>query len=293
MLVFSDILSQPIDITLDFETGDLRGWERAGAAFNNQPTFGDNCKVRDKQKHSGHQGNYWIGTFENYQGKQGENPGNTQGDSPTGKLISPIFTIPSGTLSFLVGGGGDRSLVFVELVIIEGTGEFNQKTAFRETGENRETMRRVTWNLNPHSNKQGRIRIVDVSTEPWGHINVDDFKFSPMQKEALSTNRGTIKTIDKLERVSSDKIKLDEDNFKTNLKLVVQNDPPFFIGQHIQFSVEDEVENYHDNMEFQFHYGDGNTSSWIKHFSSENSYENEGTFRAYAEVQIKNKTLAK
>ena len=33
--------------TWDFEAGNLRGWQRSGTAFNNQPTFGDNPMFRN------------------------------------------------------------------------------------------------------------------------------------------------------------------------------------------------------------------------------------------------------
>ncbi|MEA5115603.1 MAG: PASTA domain-containing protein [Geobacteraceae bacterium] len=40
-------------------------------------------------------------------------------------------------------------------------------------------MRRVSWDLNPYAGKTGRIRIVDDSSGPWGHINADDFRIIP------------------------------------------------------------------------------------------------------------------
>jgi len=48
---------------------------------------------------------------------------------------------------------------------------------FYATGKNTETMERVGWDLTPHAGKTGAIRIVDESSEGWGHINVDDFRF--------------------------------------------------------------------------------------------------------------------
>src|SRR5512139_1033605 len=51
--------------TWDFETGDLRGWHATGTAFNNQPTYGDNPTARHRGQPSRHQGNYWIGGYEN------------------------------------------------------------------------------------------------------------------------------------------------------------------------------------------------------------------------------------
>lgn len=169
--------AQTTGFSLDFEEGSLRGWQRSGNAFDFQPTRGDNPTARHRGQPSKHQGQYWIGTYERYQGKSGEKAGSVQGDAPTGTLTSPTFTLPGGTLSFLVGGGSDFS-TRVELVIIKGTGEFNETRVFHASGKNNETMRRVRWNLSPHANQQARLRIVDASAGGWGHINADDFRFS-------------------------------------------------------------------------------------------------------------------
>jgi hypothetical protein len=166
---------QPVNFTLDFETGDLRGWTKTGNAFDYQPTLGDNPTARNRGQPSHHQGTYWIGTYEKYQGKPGQEPGDIQGDRPTGTLTSAPFTIPRGTLSFLIGGGSSFQ-TRVELLVqdpIEGS-----IRVFQASGRNTETMHRVEWNLTPYADKTGKIRIVDASSGPWGHINVDDFRFS-------------------------------------------------------------------------------------------------------------------
>jgi hypothetical protein len=166
---------QPINFTLDFKEGNLRGWERTGDAFKYQPTLGDNPTARNRGQPSNHQGRYWIGTYEKYQGLRGQEPGDIQGDEPQGTLTSAPFTIPRGTLSFLVGGGSSFE-TRVELLVqepIEGS-----IRVFYVSGRNTETMHRVEWNLTPYAGKIGKIRIVDTSSGPWGHINADDFRFS-------------------------------------------------------------------------------------------------------------------
>ena len=65
-------------ITWDFETGNLYGWTKSGTAFNFQPTYGDNPTARRRGQPSNHQGQYWIGGFEKYQGLPGQRPGETQ-----------------------------------------------------------------------------------------------------------------------------------------------------------------------------------------------------------------------
>ncbi len=170
--------------TGDFEEGNLRGWEAAGTAFRYQPTRGDNPTARNRGQPSNHQGRYWIGTYEKFQGQRRQKPGDIQGDEPVGALTSMPFTIPRGTLEFLVGGGREYD-TRVELFIqdpIEGSirGPF-------ASGENSETMRRVSWDLTPYAGKTGRIRIVDNASGPWGHINADDFRIIPADTPATIT----------------------------------------------------------------------------------------------------------
>jgi beta-lactam-binding protein with PASTA domain len=160
--------------TMDFETGDLRGWEKAGDAFDYQPTLGDNLTARGLGEPSNQQGSYWIGTFERFQGRPGQHPGGVQGDGPQGILTSAAFVIPAGTLSFLVGGGS-RFETRVELVIVEDP--LQETRIYYQSGKDSDTMERVTWDLRPYAGRIGRIRIVDASSQEWGHINVDDFRF--------------------------------------------------------------------------------------------------------------------
>ena len=169
---------QPVRFTLDFETGDLRGWTRTGNAFNYQPTLGDNPSARHRGQPSKHQGRYWIGGYEKYQGLPGQKPGNIQGDGPKGALTSLSFTIPSGTLSFLIGGGSSLQ-TRVELLVLG-------QRVLHASGRNTETMHRITWNLTPYAGKAGQIRIVDESSGGWGHINVDDFRFARAEQPPIS-----------------------------------------------------------------------------------------------------------
>ena len=166
-------VSADTEVTWDFETGDLRGWTSSGTAFAFQPTRGDNTIAR--QSTSNHQGDYWVGTYERYQGRPGEAAGTSQGDQPQGTLESQTFEIPPGPLRFLVAGGSEFA-TRVELVVIDqNEGEIR---VLHATGSDSDTMRRITWDLTPHAGRLGRIRIVDASSDDWGHINVDDIRFA-------------------------------------------------------------------------------------------------------------------
>ena len=80
-------------LNLDFETGTLKDWTAEGDAFKDQPIKGDVVHPRRGDMKSRHQGQYWIGGFEQL------------GDKPTGTLTSVPFKVTHPWASFLVGGG--------------------------------------------------------------------------------------------------------------------------------------------------------------------------------------------
>jgi len=194
-LVCAENITFGTEFTTDFEQEDhLRGWTPHEVAFQNQPTHGDNPSAGQRGEPSNHQGEWWIGTFERYQGGPGELACTIEGDEPTGWLQSDEFTIQAGSLTFLVGGGAAFE-TRVELIVLneDGDVEFRENRAFYASGRNEETMRKVTWNLDRYRDEQGFIRIVDNSSGPWGHINADDFRFIPRLSPPNGTNgSGTV-----------------------------------------------------------------------------------------------------
>ena len=99
----------------DFEHG-IDGWERTGTDFNNQPTFGDNPTARNRKQPSKHQGEWWIGGFENRPSKEAK-AGAVQGDEPRGTLTSSRFRIIGKGISFLIGGGCNMTSNRAELLV--------------------------------------------------------------------------------------------------------------------------------------------------------------------------------
>ena len=255
------VLAQPVNFTLDFETGDLRGWEKTGDTFNYQPTLGDNPIAGNRGQPSNHQGRYWIGTYEKYQGHPHQRQGTPQGNKPLGKLTSSSFIIPDGTLSFLIGGGSS-SQTRIELLIIEKDtieGVDIEKAVKSATGRNTETMHRETWDLTPYTGKTGRIRIADESSQEWGHINADDFKFAP-----AAIDRGPV------------------------LHLRIESSPPFQAGRPVRFSVGTEAER--PGLKYQFHFGDGSVSNWMSEKSAEHVYTRDETYSAFVTAAVPTKS---
>ena len=172
-----------LEFTHDFETGDLRGWTIVeGEVFDFQPTFGDNSAVRGNVP-SGHEGDWWFGGYEKYQGpdigkEKGQQPGDVQTDRPKGILESIPFRIIGEKITFLIGGGNHPWETEVEAVLgptcvnLEIDGEM-ARTA---TGPARETMQRETWDVSDLKGETAVIRLYDLcgSNGMWGHFNFDD-----------------------------------------------------------------------------------------------------------------------
>ncbi len=263
------LASQDVTFTLDFEGGDLRGWTKTGDAFDFQPTLGDNPTARKRGQPSGHQGRYWIGTYEKYQGRRGQTPGDIQGDGPTGTLTSAPFTIPKGTLSFLIGGGSSAE-TRVELIIAGGPAGLRRsrlspagpgKSVLSASGRNSETMRRETWNLDPFAGKTGMIRIVDESSAAWGHINVDDFRFSSRQAH--------------------------EPEYRVDLRAAPQSVEE---GGHVLFSASFSLRT--ERAEYCFSFGDGTPCTWSRNLQSDHTYTRQGSYQATVAVRLGQKVVA-
>ena len=155
--------------TLDFETGDLRGWKRTGTAFDGQPIEGDTIAARGREA-SLHAGKFWIGGYEKL------------GDAAKGTLVSNPFPVEQRWASFLVGGGGSNE-TRVELRDESG------KVLFKTSGANFESMQRIVVDLSRAVGRKISIALVDDAPGGWGHINFDDFRFHA-EKPVFETPKG-------------------------------------------------------------------------------------------------------
>lgn len=193
----------------DFEDGTLDdagfgAWTATGTAFATQPTFGDNVmasRILTKQPSAmratgtmlddlrdlggdfwetpypiGHQGQFWIGTFENRPDERAAWSA-VQGDSPMGTITSPSFVIDQQYVTFLVGGTCDALTEKVE-VQLEVSGFWvpfiDVAGASMVTGTCSELMERKVIPMYALQGRTARIVVTDDS--PNGHINVDDVR---------------------------------------------------------------------------------------------------------------------
>lgn len=191
------LFSLPINLAFsrafnnDFETGDLTDWEKEGAAFDFQPTWGDNPTARDRGQPSKHQGDWWLGLFEKYPGEDkakalGVNPGDTQGDTPQGKLTSIEFKIIGDSMNFLIGGGNHpwegNTPCCVNL-------EINGDVERTATGNAHESMSRKEWDVSDLKGKTAKLVVVDQNSGGWGHPNFDDVHQAKANGENIPWDR--------------------------------------------------------------------------------------------------------
>ncbi|NLE59427.1 MAG: hypothetical protein GX616_13780 [Planctomycetes bacterium] len=101
-------------------------------------------------------------------------------DEPQGRMTSPVFVIQEKYISFLVGGGRHPDQCCINLVI-------DGKVVRSSTGKNTENLKREEWDVSEFANREARIELVDERSDGWGHILVDDIRFSNLPTGVVTT----------------------------------------------------------------------------------------------------------
>jgi fructan beta-fructosidase len=162
---FSDDL-----LVADFEGDSYHPWQSTGQAFGPGPARG----TLPGQMHvDGFKGDGLVNSF-------------YQGDSTTGTLTSPPFTIERRFVTFLIGGGKDPINTAMHLLI-------DSQIVRTATGPNDrpggvERLGLGSWEVSEFIGQTGVIQIVDHATGGWGHINVDHIVQTDRQPPGLRTN---------------------------------------------------------------------------------------------------------
>jgi arabinofuranosyltransferase len=86
-------------------------------------------------------------------------------DAAVGERVSAPFTVTGDVMTLRVGGG-PSSKTRVELI-------HDGRVVHRSVGCRSEIMGRRVWNVTPLRGQEVQIRLVDASTESWGHVLVD------------------------------------------------------------------------------------------------------------------------
>ena len=161
--------SLPLFENSDFEKGTLQNWTQEGHAFLYQPVRQENLDANNRRPYINSQGLYWVGTYD-------KNEGASQGDDPSGRLVSTGFVIQHDKIGFLIGGGrNDPARGLMTSVGLEVGGQI----ILEEGGLNRDMMRTFIWDVRPWLGQTARIVITDgMSSEKRSrHINADWFHY--------------------------------------------------------------------------------------------------------------------
>ncbi|MEU8470278.1 GH32 C-terminal domain-containing protein [Streptomyces sp. NPDC029006] len=154
-------------VLADFEGGTYGDWTATGDAFGTAPATGT---LPNQQEVSGFLGSGLVNSYLN-------------GDSTTGTLTSPEFTIDKDYVNFLVGGGnhpaGSDNPTAVELLV-------DDKVVRSSTGQDGEALNWASWDVKDLVGKKAQIKIVDDSSGGWGHLNVDHIMLSDTQAQPVS-----------------------------------------------------------------------------------------------------------
>ena len=148
----------------DFEDDVYGDWETSGEAFGTGPAHGT---LPGQVEVTGFQGAGLVNTFLG------------GSDELQGTLVSPPFTIERKHVNFLIGGGGHANATCMNLIV----GDEVARTA---TGHMREHLAWASWNVETLEDKEARIEIVDRSSAPWGHVNVDEIELSDVRRSGPS-----------------------------------------------------------------------------------------------------------
>lgn len=159
----------------DFESGTYDGWVVTGEAFGSIPQTLET--IAPYQGRINGRGNYFVNSHNIRPGGDVR-----KGDSLTGTLTSPEFTIDFDAIEFLVGGGPHIGKTCVNLVI-------DSKVVLSVTGKANNQMSLNTWDVRPFAGKQATIEVVDNHTSGWGNIGIDHIVFQKaVAKEAAVAN---------------------------------------------------------------------------------------------------------
>jgi len=168
----------PLFENADFETGTLENWMPEGDAFLYQPVRKENLYANLRKFFLNQQGDYWVGTYD-------KNAGASQGDRPSGRLVSTEFVVRAEKIRFLLGGGRTSHEPLVRqsaALVVDG------RPVLEATGENNDYMTLREWDVRPWLKDSARIVLTDDPSPDlhFRHVNADWFHYY-RESEVLKT----------------------------------------------------------------------------------------------------------
>ncbi len=148
----------PGTVFADFENGLPEGWTSEGDPF--AVGAGDNLGF---YKVTGTLGSGFLSTY---------TPESLSGDRGKVTISSPLFTIESSAINFLISGGAHSNLTAVNLLV-------DGQVVRSASGDNTTQMKWVGWDVSEFAGEQAQIQIVDNYTAgDAGYLNIDHIVFS-------------------------------------------------------------------------------------------------------------------
>ena len=148
-------------LVADFEGADYGDWEVTGDAFGTKPATGTWPRQAPV---TGFQGKGLVNTYMN-------------GDGPTGTLTSPEFKIERDYLVFVIGGGSHKETC-IELLV-------DGKAVASCSGNNDELLEPNFFDVKKYKGQTVRLRLKDLVTGGWGHINLDHIVQSDLKPDVI------------------------------------------------------------------------------------------------------------
>jgi fructan beta-fructosidase len=158
------------NVLADFDESTYGTWVTTGTAFGTGPAQGT---LPNQNTVSGYLGS---GLANSYYG----------GNSSTGTLTSPQFTITKQYITFLIGGGNYPGQECINLLV-------NGAVVQTATGSNSDTLLPAQWDVSAYLGQSAVLQIVDAATGSFGYILIDqivmtDGSFSPLSRDMFLTN---------------------------------------------------------------------------------------------------------
>jgi hypothetical protein len=142
----------------DFEDGTYRGWTVMGEAWDGSPVTREVPGQAVVRRFGGR----WFATSMH------------GGDAATGTLLSPAFVIEGAKITMRLAGGSSDPGLRVELrvdgVVVRTAGPAAPPS---------ERLDEISWDVRELAGKTAIIALVDTSTAPWGHLDVDEIWLWP------------------------------------------------------------------------------------------------------------------
>ncbi len=177
----------------DFESGDLAGWNIVSSPFGDDAVFSsggqpaltantDNANINATAE-----GTFHVRTWDGQAGGLGLN------DGPTGIIESDPFVLgDNAQFELLVGGGshrfrGDPDIIEPDMTAVTlerqlGPGDweaiFTASGVGARGGADGNYFRNAFWDAGGYVGETVRLRVYDTHSGGWGHIDVDDIRYS-------------------------------------------------------------------------------------------------------------------